>query len=298
MRSFYPLFEQWPLKSKIKLYAELMRLDKPIGILLLLWPTLWALWIASKGKPDLWVLFVFVMGVILMRSAGCVINDYADRDIDPHIKRTCHRPIASGLVTPKEALLLFAVLCLMAFLLVLTLNTLTLYLSFVGAFLAASYPFMKRITHLPQAYLGLAFGWAVPMAFAASVNDIPNIAWLIFMVTLLWAVAYDTMYAMVDREDDLKIGVKSSAILFGRFDKGVIAMIQGVLIILLVAIGLSEALGWMYYVGVGIAGLLILYQQYLIRAREPQACFQAFLNNHWFGAAIFAGLFAQLTLAQ
>jgi len=275
-----------------------MRLNKPIGIFLLLWPTLWALWIASNGKPNLWILFVFVLGVILMRSAGCVINDYADRDIDPHVARTSQRPIACGQVTPHEALLLFAALCLAAFFLVLTLNTFTIYLSLGGVFLAASYPFMKRITHLPQAYLGLAFGWAVPMAFAASTDMIPNVAWLIFLATVFWAIAYDTMYAMVDREDDLKIGVKSSAILFGQFDKILIAAIQSLLMLLLVAIGLAEQLGWMYYAGVCVAGLLVLYQQYLIRAREPEACFRAFLNNHWFGAAIFAGLFAQLTLAQ
>ena len=275
-----------------------MRLNKPIGIFLLLWPTLWALWIASNGKPNLWILFVFVLGVILMRSAGCVINDYADRDIDPHVARTAQRPIACGQVTPHEALLLFAALCLAAFFLVLTLNTFTIYLSLGGVFLAASYPFMKRITHLPQAYLGLAFGWAVPMAFAASTDMIPNVAWLIFLATVFWAIAYDTMYAMVDREDDLKIGVKSSAILFGQFDKILIAAIQSLLMLLLVAIGLAEQLGWMYYAGVCVAGLLVLYQQYLIRAREPEACFRAFLNNHWFGAAIFAGLFAQLTLAQ
>lgn len=285
------------MTAKLKLYVQLMRLDKPIGIFLLLWPTLWALWIASSGKPDLWILFVFVMGVILMRSAGCVINDYADRAIDPHVARTCQRPIASGKIAPNAALILFTVLCLLALLLVLTLNALTFYLSFVGAFLAASYPFMKRITALPQAYLGLAFGWAVPMAFAASLNSIPGIAWLIFLATLLWAVAYDTMYAMVDREDDLKIGVKSSAILFGRWDILIIALIQTVLLGLLGVIGVIEAFGWRYFVGVALAGGLMLYQQYLIRLREPQACFQAFLNNHWVGAAVFAGLFAQLTLA-
>jgi 4-hydroxybenzoate polyprenyltransferase len=286
------------LQEKIFDYIQLARLDKPIGILLLLWPTLWALWIASNGKPDIWILFVFVSGVILMRSAGCVINDVADRKIDPHVARTKNRPIASGRVSTKEALIFFTALCLIAFGLVLTLNKLTIYLSLIGVFLAASYPFTKRYTHLPQAYLGLAFGWAIPMAFAATLNKIPDIAWLLLIITLLWAIAYDTMYAMVDRADDLKIGVKSSAILFGRYDRLIIGLIQCLLIGLLIIAGLKEEFGAFFYAGVLIAAGFSIYQQRLIFTQKPDACFKAFLNNHWYGASIFFGLFIQLSIVQ
>ncbi len=278
------------LRNRLWDYVLLMRLDKPIGIFLLLWPALWALLIASEGHPDPKVMIVFVLGVILMRSAGCVINDYADRDIDQHVKRTRDRPITAGRISTLEAKLLFVLLCLAAFRLVLLLNTLTIMLSLVGALLAASYPFMKRVTHLPQVYLGAAFGWSVPMAFAAELNTVPPLAWLLFTATVLWATAYDTMYAMVDRDDDLVLGVKSTAILFGDADRLVVGLIQLLLLICLVMIGLQVGLGWFYYIGVFIAAVLAIYQQGLIRYREREGCFRAFLNNNWFGAAVFMGL--------
>lgn len=278
------------ITSRLHQYYLLMRLDRPIGIFLLLWPTLWALWIASAGQPDLHVLVVFVAGVVLMRSAGCVINDYADRNIDPQVARTRSRPLAAGQVKPAEALVLFVLLSLSAFALVLTLNRLTIYLSFGGAALAAIYPFMKRYTHLPQVVLGMAFAWAVPMAFAAQTGAIPQLAWLMYVVTVLWAMVYDTMYAMVDREDDLKIGVKSTAILFGDADRIIIGLLQGVMFLGLILLGRQAQLDIMYYFGVFLAAILAIYQQYLIRQREPQACFAAFLNNNWLGAAIFAGI--------
>ena len=251
---------------------------------------LWALWIASEGSPNPLVLLVFASGVVLMRSAGCVINDYADRNYDPHVERTRDRPIAAGRVSPGEALTLFAVLCLTAFGLVLLMNRLTIMLSFVGVVLAALYPFMKRFTHLPQVFLGAAFGWAVPMVFAAQTGAVPKVAWLLFVATVLWATAYDTMYGMVDREDDLKIGVKSTAILFGEADRAIIATIQLLLLAALLMVGQTAGLGGYYYFGLLLASGLVLYQQYLIRERQPKACFQAFLNNNWFGAAVFTGL--------
>ncbi len=278
------------MMEKLRQYAYLMRLHKPIGIFLLMWPTAWALWIAGEGYPDLLVVLVFAAGVVLMRSAGCVINDYADRKIDPHVARTRDRPIAAGKVTPKEALLLCAVLCLVAFGLVLLMNSLTIWLSLAGGFLAATYPFMKRYTHLPQVYLGAAFGWAVPMAFAAQTGGVPKTAWLLFVATVLWATAYDTMYGMVDREDDLKIGVKSTAILFGDSDRLITGIIQVLFLVALVLAGQSAGLGGYYYFGLLLAAGLLLYQQYLIRDREPPACFQAFLNNNWVGAAVFGGI--------
>ena len=278
------------MKDRLIQYAHLMRLHRPIGIFLLLWPTLWALWIAAGGHPDLLVVFVFVSGVVLMRSAGCVINDYADREFDPHVERSRDRPIAAGRVKPKEALVLFVVLCLGAFALVLLMNRLTIYLSLAGVVLAASYPFMKRYTHLPQVYLGAAFGWAVPMAFAAQTGSVPKVAWLLFVATVLWATVYDTMYGMVDRDDDIKIGVKSTAVLFGEADRMIIAIIQLLFIAALLLVGQAAALGGYYYFGVLLAAALSIYQQYLIRNREPQYCFQAFLNNNWLGAAVFSGL--------
>ncbi len=278
------------MKQRLLQYAYLMRLHRPIGTFLLLWPALWALWIAGEGSPDPLVLFVFVAGVVLMRSAGCVINDYADRDFDPHVARTRERPIAAGQVTPREALILFAVLCLLALGLVLLMNSLTIWLSLVGALLAVTYPFMKRYTQLPQVYLGAAFGWAVPMAFAAQTGEVPRVAWLLFVATILWATAYDTMYGMVDREDDLKIGVKSTAILFGESDRLIIAIIQAVLLLALVLAGQAAGLGVYYYFGLLLATTLLVYQQYLIRERRPAACFKAFLNNNWFGAAVFGGI--------
>lgn len=276
--------------AKLRDYALLMRLHRPIGIFLLLWPTLWALWIAAAGRPDLHVLAVFVLGVVLMRSAGCVINDYADRDFDPHVQRTRDRPIAAGRVLPREALVLFAVLCLIAFALVLTLNRLTIVLSFAGAGLAATYPFLKRYTHLPQFYLGAAFGWGIPMAFAAQTGALPPVAWILFAANVCWAVAYDTAYAMVDRDDDRRIGVKSTAILFGRYDRFAILLFHILTIALLAWAGGHAGLGLSYHAGLAAAMIIALHQQVLIRRREREGCFRAFLNNHWFGAAVFAGL--------
>lgn len=285
-------FTDWQkIKNKVWLYCLLARMDKPIGIFILLWPVLWSLWLASNGFPNTWVLLVFCLGVVVMRSAGCVINDYADRNIDPHVERTKLRPIASGKITSKEALLVFVVLCLFAFCLVLTLNAYSILLSFGGAFLAASYPFMKRYTHLPQAYLGIAFGWAVPMAFAAQTNNIPEEAWLLYLSVVLWALVYDTMYAMVDKEDDLKIGVKSTAILFGDSDRLIIGLLQICQLILLWVIGSITGLKWPYFLGLSIAACLSVYQQILIYGRDRDRCFKAFLNNNWYGMVIFLGLF-------
>jgi 4-hydroxybenzoate polyprenyltransferase len=282
--------------DRIKQYWLLARFDKPIGILILLWPALWALWVASDGKPDLLVLTVICLGVVLMRAAGCVINDYADRDFDPHVERTKQRPIAAGKVSPKEALTVFIVLCFCSFGLVLLLNTYTIMLSFIGAFLAASYPFMKRYTHLPQAYLGMAFGWAVPMSFAAQLDSIPLVAWVMYLATILWALVYDTMYAMVDKDDDLKIGVKSTAILFGAYDRHIMAGLQLVILGLLIIVGQMANAGWPYYGGILIAAGLSAYQQKLIFHREKTLCFKAFLNNNWFGIAVFSGLVADYWL--
>ena len=280
-----------PLRHRLQQYALLMRLDKPIGILLLLWPTLWALWIAAEGKPSISVFIVFSLGVLLMRSAGCVINDYADRKIDPHVARTKERPIAAGHVSPREALRLFVGLCLTAFgLVVLFMNTLTIQLSFIGALLAFIYPFTKRYTYLPQVFLGLAFGWAVPMVFAAQTGEVPQLAWLLLIGTVLWATAYDTMYAMVDRPDDLRIGVKSTAILFGEADKVIIGVIQALLILVLLLVGRQAELGVFYYLGVLAAVGFSIYQQVLIRDRQPSACFKAFLNNNWLGCVVFIGI--------
>lgn len=274
-----------------KHYWRLARFDKPIGTLILLYPALWALWLASEGTPDLLVLTVILLGVIVMRAAGCVINDYADRNFDPHVERTKLRPIAAGDVTPKAALLFFVSLCSIAFALVLLLNRFTILLSFVGAFLAASYPFMKRYTHLPQAYLGVAFGWAVPMAFAAQLNEIPNVAWVLYLAVILWALVYDTMYAMVDKEDDLKIGVKSTAILFGKYDRQIMGALQAIILLLLFIVGQMKGLGTVYYLGLIAAAGFSIYQQKLIFQREKSACFKAFLNNNWFGLVVFVGLF-------
>lgn len=278
------------LRDRAYQYYLLTRMHKPIGIFLLLWPTLWALWVAAEGFPNWYVLIVFVFGVILMRSAGCVINDFADRNFDPLVSRTRERPIAAGRVKPHEALILFAVLCLLAFALVLTLNPLTIKLSFVGVVLAAVYPFMKRYTHLPQVVLGMAFGWAIPMGFAAQIGAVPKVAWLMYVINVVWSMVYDTMYAMADREDDIKAGVKSTAILFGDADRTIIAMLQGMVMLGLLLLGQQLELGLAYYLALTVAGALALYQQYLIRNRQPTRCFAAFLNNNWFGAAIFTGL--------
>ena len=276
--------------KKAALYAQLTRLDKPIGIFLLLWPTLIALWIAAEGWPDPLVLFVFVMGVILMRSAGCAINDYADREIDGKVKRTKQRPLASGKITETETLLVFSLLSLTAFILVLFMNELTIWMSLGGILLAASYPFMKRYHYLPQVHLGAAFGWSAPMAYAAQANEVTAVTWLIFLATILWATAYDTMYAMVDYDDDIKIGVKSTAILFGNQDKLIIAAIQILLILNLILIGHRAGLSGFYYLGVASASLFAAYQQYLIKDRSRERCFQAFLNNNWLGLVVFIGV--------
>ena len=284
------------LPTRLHDYALLMRMDKPIGSLLLMWPTLWALWLASDGKPDGWILFVFVCGVFVMRSAGCVVNDIADRDFDPHVERTRTRPLASGRVSLKEAVGLFVALGLLAFGLVLTLNTLTIMLSFAGIVLAATYPLMKRITYLPQAYLGIAFGWGIPMAFAAEQGAVPLAGWYLLTVNILWAIAYDTLYAMADRSDDLKIGVKSSAILFGNADRAIVGMLHVLVLGMLVGLGAYANLGAAYFAGlVGAAGFAI-YQQSIIRERDPAACFRAFLNNNWFGGAVFVGLVVDLMI--
>ncbi len=278
------------IKDRARQYWLLARFDRPIGTLILLWPALWALWVASAGKPDITVFSVICLGVVLMRAAGCVINDYADRDFDPHVARTKQRPIAAGRVTPKEALIIFVVLCLCAFALVCLLNIYTIMLSFVAAFLAASYPFMKRYTQLPQAYLGIAFGWAVPMAFSAQLNSIPVVAWVMYLAVVLWALVYDTMYAMVDKDDDLKIGIKSTAILFGDYDRHIMAILQLIILMLLVTVGQLQQLTWLYYSSVLIAAGLSVYQQKLIYQRDKAKCFKAFLNNNWFGLVIFVGL--------
>ena len=296
MKKHFKKRSDWPyIRSRIYQYAILARLNKPIGIFLLLWPTLWALWIAAEGVPDFGVLTVFVLGVILMRSAGCVINDYADREIDPRVNRTKDRPIASGRVSADEAMLLFMGLCFSAFLLVLTMNTFTILLSLGGVLLAAIYPFMKRYTHMPQIVLGMAFGWAIPMAFAAQTNDVPKIAWLIYVVTVLWAVIYDTMYAMADRFDDLKIGVKSTAILFGDADRVIIGMLQAMMLFALYLVGEQAQLGDEYRIALVISVILMGYQQYLIRYRQPAECISAFLNNNWLGIAIFVGIVLNYT---
>ena len=282
---------EWSLtQSKLLAYHRLMRTDKPIGALLLLWPTLWALWVAAPGVPPLWILAVFVTGVWLMRAAGCVVNDYADRKIDGHVKRTAHRPLPSGAVTEKEARNLFIVLVLLAFALVLTLNLMTILLSVAALGLAWMYPFMKRYTHLPQVVLGAAFGWSIPMAFSAVSETLPLSCWLMFFANICWTVAYDTQYAMVDRDDDLKIGVKSTAILFGRFDNLIIGILQIMVLVLMATVGWLNGLGWVFYASLAVAGALFIYQQRITAGREREACFRAFLNNNYAGMALFIGI--------
>ncbi|USH02553.1 4-hydroxybenzoate octaprenyltransferase [Grimontia kaedaensis] len=276
--------------AKARAYWQLTRMDRPIGSLLLLWPTLWALFLAADGMPNLHVLVVFVLGVIMMRAAGCVINDFADRNFDGHVKRTKARPLPSGLVTAKEALALFGLLILGAFLLVLTLDPLTIKLSVVAALLASVYPFMKRFTHMPQLVLGMAFSWAIPMAYAAQSGELPPVAWMLFLANVLWTVAYDTLYAMVDRDDDLKVGIKSSAILFGRFDKIAIGILQLITVLLLVLVGYLSGLSQVYYWFLLAASALFVYQQWLARGRERELCFKAFLNNNYVGMLVFFGL--------
>jgi len=277
--------------DRLKLYAELVRLNRPIGIYLLLWPTLWALWFAAKGIPDIKILIIFVLGVIFMRSAGCAINDYADRDIDKHVARTQERPLTSGKITSKEALGVFAILVFASFLLVLQLNTSTIFLSVIAVLLATSYPFTKRYHYFPQVHLGAAFAWAIPMAYTAITNNPPPIdAWLLFIAALLWTTAYDTQYGMVDREDDLKIGVKSTAILFAEHDNFINGTLQLLTLIMLTIIGMINDRGFLFYASIMAASGFVIYQQFLTENREPAKCLQAFLNNHWFGMTIFIGI--------
>ncbi|MCY1200779.1 4-hydroxybenzoate octaprenyltransferase [compost metagenome] len=277
-------------------FIQLTRLDKPIGIYLLLWPTLWALWIAGEGSPSLANLVIFVLGVNLMRAAGCVINDYADRNFDGHVSRTRARPLASGRVTPREALVFFAVLVAISFVLVLFTNATTIWLSFGGLALAACYPFMKRYTYYPQVVLGAAFSWGMPMAFTAETGELPAAAWLLYIANLLWTVAYDTYYAMTDREDDLKIGVKSTAILFGDADRLIIAILQGLALLCLLLAGNRFELGTCFHLGLVAAAACFAWEFHSTRSRDPQACFKAFLHNHWAGLAILAGIVADYAL--
>ncbi len=279
------------LRARLPAYVQLLRLDRPIGIFLLLWPTWWALWIAGNGHPSLTNVLVFTAGVVLMRSAGCAINDYADRDFDKQVWRTKDRPLAAGRIAPKEALGLFAGIALLAFLLTLFLNLYTIVMSIGGLLLAAIYPFMKRYTHLPQVVLGAAFSWAIPMAFAAEQEALPPLAWLLFFANLSWTVAYDTFYAMADRDDDRRAGVKSTAILFGRADLMAIASLQTATLALLAITGYRAHLGLPFWLALGVAAALFAREHWLARRREPQACLRAFLHNNWVGMAVFAGIY-------
>ncbi len=279
------------VKEKLDLYKKLMRLDKPIGILLLLWPTLWALWLSAGGLPAWDVAWIFILGTVLMRSAGCVINDYADRDFDKHVERTRERPLTAGRVSTREALVLFAVLSLIAFALVLLLGKpLVVWLSVPALFLAGSYPFTKRFFAIPQAYLGIAFGFGIPMAYAANTGGVPAEAWWLLLANVFWAVAYDTEYAMVDREDDLKIGIQTSAITFGRFDVLAVMVCYGLTLAILAGVGLQRGLGAAYFAGLAVAAGIMGVHYTWIRGRERMSCFKAFLHNNYVGAAIFAGI--------
>ena len=277
--------------ERLNHYIALTRLNRPIGILLLLWPTLWAIWISSAGRPDTAILVVFVLGTILMRSAGCAINDYADRDFDAHVARTAERPLAAKKISVQEALAVAAVLALMAFaLVVIFLNRLTLYLSFAALFLAASYPFTKRFFALPQAYLGIAFGFGIPMAFAAQTETVPPLAWWLLAANIFWTLAYDTEYAMVDREDDVKIGIKTTALLFGKLDVAMVMSCYAIMLMILAGVGKSAGLGWPYFTGLSIAAGIALFHITLIRTREREQCFKAFLHNNWLGFSVFCGV--------
>ncbi len=278
------------LTERLTLYEKLMRLDKPIGILLLLWPTLWGLWLSMSGHPNWMVVWIFIMGTVLMRSAGCVINDYADRRIDAQVERTKSRPLATGQVSGNEALLLAAILSLIAFSLILPLNSLTLKFSVVAVLLAASYPFTKRFFALPQAYLGIAFGFGIPMAYAAQTAHVPTIAWVLLGANVFWAIAYDTEYAMVDREDDRKIGIHTSALTFGKYDVAAVMICYALLLVILSWVGRSLHMHWPYYAGLAVAAALMAYHYRLIKTRNPAQCFKAFLHNNWVGAAIFGGI--------
>jgi 4-hydroxybenzoate polyprenyltransferase len=284
------------LVERLNAYERLMRLDKPIGALLLLWPALWGLWLAAYGLPDLDILLIFITGTVLVRSAGCVVNDFADRDFDPYVARTRDRPLAAGLVSPWEALALAALLFLVAFLLVLHTNRLTVMLSFIAVALTVVYPFLKRVFSFPQAWLGIAFGFSIPMAFAAQYGKLVPAAWAMMVANMFWSIAYDTEYAMVDREDDIRIGLKSSAILLGRYDVAAVVASHAIFLMLMAIIGWWQFLGILYYIGLLIAGGLVYYQYRLIRTRDRDACFKAFVNNNWLGCAIFVGLAADLYL--
>ena len=289
-----PYVPAW--QARLALYWQLVRGDRPIGWLLLLWPTWWGLWLAADGMPPLWTLVVFTAGVWLTRSAGCVINDYADRWLDPFVARTQDRPLATGAVRGREALLVFAALMLAAFALVLTLNRLTIILSGVGVLLAASYPYLKRYTYLPQVYLGLAFGWGIPMAFAAIQGEVPAVAWLLYVANILWATGYDTWYAMVDRDDDLRLGAKSTAILFGELDLVAQGVVYALFFAALALVGQRAELGDYYWYGLTVALVLGAWEFWIARDRDRDGCFRAFLHNHWIGAVVFVGL--ALDLAQ
>ncbi len=277
--------------ERLSLYMQLTRLNRPIGILLLLWPTLWGVGIAGNGHPDWRIVLIFALGTLLMRSAGCAINDYADRNIDIHVKRTSERPITSGKISPREALWLAAMLTVISFLLILPLNTLTLLLSIPAVFLAGSYPYTKRFLVIPQAYLGIAFGFGIPMAFAAELDSVPPVAWLLLTANIFWAIAYDTEYAMVDRDDDIHLGIHSSALFFGKYDVAAVMACYAITLTLLTWTGKMADLGGLYYAGLAIATGIALYHYTLIKNRNRDACFKAFLHNNWFGAAVFAGIF-------
>lgn len=278
------------LVAQVRNYGKLMRIDKPVGVWLLLWPTLWALWLAGEGHPNQGLFVVFVVGVFIMRSAGCVLNDYVDRNIDPYVERTRNRPIASGAVAPTEALTLFVALGLIAIGLATMLNRPAQLLAIVAAGLTLAYPFIKRFVSIPQFILGAAFGWAVPMVFAAQTGTVPQLAWVVFGAALIWAVIYDTYYAMVDREDDRKLGVKSTALLFGDADLFVLGGLQLIMLLALVFVGLRAELGFWYYLSVAIAAGLMAYHQWLARDRQPAGCFAAFLHNHFIGLVVFIGI--------
>ena len=297
---FHPLTtnELPRLASTVNDYVALTRLDRPIGIWLLLWPTLWAVWIGSRGQPKPLIFIIFVAGTVLMRSAGCAINDYADRSFDPQVERTKDRPLAAGRLSALEALVLFAILSLAALVLALQLNRLTLLWAVAGAFIAVTYPFVKRFLSVPQLYLGLAFGAGIPMAFAAQLEFVPRVAWLLLLANILWVTVYDTMYAMVDRNDDLRIGVKSTAILFGDSDRHIIAVLQVMTLVTLYLVGKTIHAGTWYHAGLAAGALFFIYQLWLIRARDREGCFRAFLNNNYFGMSVFIGLALEYQFAR
>ncbi len=276
--------------ERLSLYLQLTRLNRPIGILLLMWPTLWGVWIAGEGHPDWHIVLIFITGVVLMRSAGCAINDYADRDIDKHVKRTKERPLTSGRIAAREAVWVAVVLALLAFILILPLNNLTLMMSVPAVFLAASYPFTKRFLAIPQAYLGIAFGFSIPMAFAAQLGSVPPVAWLLLIANMFWAIAYDTEYAMVDRDDDIHLGIHSAALLFGKYDVAAVMTCYAITLGLLAWAGQILGLAWMYYAGLAVAATIAIYHYTLIKNRSRETCFKAFLHNNWFGFSIFSGI--------